>query len=88
MELSSQMAPFLLSHNFFVFLQCYIVSITQATVILTIKTKEIMNQDISLSIIADEYIFHLNTAIKKVFGVNAAGAVYTEEGELIQSTEP
>ncbi len=47
-----------------------------------------MDKDISLSIIADEYIIHLNAAVKKVFGVNAAGAVYTEEGELIQSTEP
>lgn len=46
------------------------------------------NEILFLSLITEIKMQHLNAAIKKVFGVNAAGAVYTEEGELIQSTEP
>lgn len=40
-----------------------------------------------LSIIADVYMEHLNSAIEKVYGVNAVGAVYSEDEELIQYTE-
>lgn len=38
------------------------------------------------SIIADVYMERLNSAIEKVYGVNAVGAVYSEDEELIQST--
>lgn len=40
-----------------------------------------------LNIIADVYMERLNSAIEKVYGVSALGAVYSEDGELIQYTE-
>lgn len=45
-------------------------------------------ENLMLSIIADVYMERLNEAVKKVYGVKAAGAVYSEGEELIQSTEP
>lgn len=44
-------------------------------------------ENLMLSIIADVYMGRLNSAIEEVYGVNAVGAVYSEEEELIQSTE-
>lgn len=41
-----------------------------------------------LSIIADVYMERLNEAVKEVYGVKTAGAVYSEDEELIQFTEP
>ena len=43
--------------------------------------------NLMLSIIADIYMERLNSAIEKVYGVNAVGAVYSEDEELIQYTE-
>lgn len=40
-----------------------------------------------LSIIVDDRMGRLNSAIEEVYGVNAVGAVYSEEEELIQYTE-
>lgn len=39
-----------------------------------------------LSIIVDDRIGRLNSAIEKVYGGNAFGAIYSEDEELIQST--
>ena len=48
------------------------------------NTKKIMNE--SLSIIADLYMKHLNSAIEKVYGVKVIGGVYSEKEELIHTT--
>ena len=48
------------------------------------NTKKIMNE--SLSIIADLYMKHLNSAIEKVYGVKVIGGVYSENEELIHTT--
>ena len=40
----------------------------------------------SLSIIADLYMKHLNSAIEKVYGVKVIGSVYSENEELIHTT--
>lgn len=40
-----------------------------------------------LSIIVDDRMGRLNSAIEEVYGVNAVGAVYSEDEELIQYTE-
>lgn len=48
------------------------------------NTKKIMNE--SLSIIADLYMKHLNSAIEKVYGVKVKGSVYSENEELIHTT--
>lgn len=37
-----------------------------------------------LSIIVDDRMGRLNSAIEEVYGVNAVGAVYSEDEELIQ----
>ncbi|MCW4077408.1 hypothetical protein [Segatella copri] len=39
------------------------------------------------SIIVDDRMERLNSAIEKVYGVHAVGAVYSENEELIQYTE-
>ena len=39
------------------------------------------------SIIVDDRMERLNSAIEKVYGVHAVGAVYSENAELIQYTE-
>lgn len=39
------------------------------------------------SIIADVYMERLNSAIEKVYGVHAVGAVYSDDEDLIQYTE-
>lgn len=44
-------------------------------------------ENLLLSIIVDVYMERLNSAIEKVYGVNAVGAVYSEDEELIQYTE-
>ncbi len=44
-------------------------------------------ENLMLSIIADDRMGRLNSAIEKVYGVNAVGAVYSEDEELIQYTE-
>ena len=41
-------------------------------------------ENLMLSIIADVYMERLNSAVEKVYGVHA---VYSEDEELIQSTE-
>ena len=43
--------------------------------------------NLMLSIIVDDHMGRLNSAIEKVYGVNAVGAVYSEDEELIQYTE-
>ena len=48
------------------------------------NTKKIMNE--SLSIIAGLYMKHLNSAIEKVYGVKVIGGVYSENEELIHTT--
>lgn len=48
------------------------------------NTKKIMNE--SLSIIADLYMKHLNSAIEKVYGVKVIDGVYSENEELIHTT--
>lgn len=48
------------------------------------NTKKIMNE--SLSIIADLYMKHLNSAIEKVYGVKVIGGVYSENEKLIHTT--
>lgn len=40
-----------------------------------------------LSIIVDDRMGRLNFAIEEVYGVNAVGAVYSEDEELIQYAE-
>lgn len=40
-----------------------------------------------LSIIVDDHMGRLNSAIEEVYGVNAVGAIYSEDEELIQYTE-
>lgn len=40
-----------------------------------------------LSIIVDDRMGRLNSAIEEVYGVNVVGAVYSEDEELIQYTE-
>ncbi len=40
----------------------------------------------SLSIIAGLYMKHLNLAIEKVYGVKVIGGVYSENEELIHTT--
>lgn len=44
-------------------------------------------ENLMLSIIADVYMERLNSAVEKVYGVHAVGAVYSEDEELIQYTE-
>lgn len=44
-------------------------------------------ENLMLSIITDVYMERLNSAIEKVYGVNAVGAVYSEDEELIQYAE-
>lgn len=44
-------------------------------------------ENLMLNIIADVYMERLNSAIEKVYGVNAVGTVYSEDEELIQYTE-
>ena len=44
-------------------------------------------ENLLLSIIVDDRMVHLNSAIEKVYGVNAVGVVYSEDEELIQYTE-
>lgn len=48
------------------------------------NTKKIMNE--SLSIIADLYMKHLNSAIEKVYGVKVIGGVYSKNEKLIHTT--
>lgn len=50
------------------------------------NTKKIMNKHNTLSIIADLYMKHLNSAIEKVYGVKVVGGVYSEKEELIHTT--
>jgi len=52
------------------------------------KQRTIMNtNDFYLSIIVDEYMTRLNSAIEKVYNVKVAGGgVYSEDGRLIHST--
>lgn len=38
-------------------------------------------ENLMLSIIADVYMGRLNSAIEEVYGVNAVGAVYSEDEE-------
>lgn len=45
------------------------------------------HENLMLSIIVDDRMERLNSAIEKVYGVNAVGAVYSEDEELIQYTE-
>lgn len=45
-------------------------------------------ENLMLSIIADVYMERLNSAVEKVYGVHAVGAIYSEDEELIQSTKP
>ena len=40
----------------------------------------------SLSIIADLYMKHLNSAIEKVYGVKVIGGVYSKNEKLIHTT--
>ena len=40
----------------------------------------------TLSIITDLYMKHLNSAIEKVYGVKVIGGVYSENEELIHTT--
>lgn len=44
-------------------------------------------ENLMLSIIVDDRMGRLNSAIEEVYGVNAVGAVYSEDEELIQYTE-
>ena len=44
-------------------------------------------ENLLLSIIVDVYMERLNSAVEKVYGVHAVGAVYSEDEELIQYTE-
>lgn len=44
-------------------------------------------ENLLLSIIVDDRMGRLNSAIEKVYGVNAVGAVYSEDEKLIQYTE-
>lgn len=48
------------------------------------NTKKIMNE--SLSIIAGLYMKHLNSAVEKVYGLKVIGGVYSENEELIHTT--
>ena len=50
------------------------------------NTKKIMNKHNTLSIIAGLYMKHLNSAIEKVYGVKVIGGVYSENEELIHTT--
>nr|WP_314475995.1 hypothetical protein [uncultured Prevotella sp.] len=43
-------------------------------------------ENLLLSIIVDDRMGHLNSAVEQVFGANAFGAIYSEDEELIQST--
>lgn len=45
-------------------------------------------ENLMLSTISDVYMECLNSAVEKVYGVHAVGAIYSEDEELIQSTEP
>ncbi len=45
-------------------------------------------ENLLLSIIVDDRMGCLNTAVKEVFDTKAFGAIYSEDEELIQSTEP
>ena len=42
-------------------------------------------ENLLLSIIVDDRMGHLNSAIEKVYGGNAFGAIYSEDEELIRS---
>lgn len=45
------------------------------------------HKNLMLSIIVDDRMERLNSAIEKVYGVHAVGAVYSEDEDLIQYTE-
>lgn len=45
-------------------------------------------KNLLLSIIVDVYMERLNSAVEKVYRVHAVGAIYSEDEELIQSTDP
>ena len=52
------------------------------------KDLEIMTlENMFQSIIVDDRMERLNSAIEKVYGVHAVGAVYSENEELIQYTK-
>lgn len=45
------------------------------------------HENLLLSIIVDDRMGRLNSAIEKVYVVHAVGAIYSEDEELIQYTE-
>ena len=75
MRASSRIARILYCHKSFVPLCCE----TKRFRIMTLEK-------LLLSIIVDDRMGRLNSAIEEVYGVNAVGAVYSEDEELIQYT--
>ena len=75
MRASSRIARILYSHNSFVSLCCE-----------TYRFRIMTLENLLLSIIVDDRMGHLNSAVEQVFGANAFGAIYSEDEELIQST--